>query len=123
MTDPMPAPEPAPTGPVEPVRTAGLLGALTAAAVTAVVGAIATVRDGNWTGLGPAVGGAVTAVAALLAFAVPLAAALWARRHVTALARPRLADGRPALLVAQDGYGERRRPPGPQTPGVADHAE
>jgi hypothetical protein len=117
MTEPTPAP-------AEPVRTAGILGALTAAAVTAVVGAIATARAGNWTGLGQAVGIAVTAVATLIAFALPLAAALWARARVTPLARPRTADGSPAVLLTEGTYAElRRRGPGPQTPGVADHAQ
>lgn len=120
MTDPTTAPV---EGEVldrpEPVLDAARLGGLTAAATTAVGGVVVLVLAGgagDVNALGLAVGGAVTAVAALVAYLAPLRQARKARAKVTPLEDPRDAAGNPygVLQVGRDA--------GPQVDGVADHA-
>lgn len=113
MNDPL-APEPAPQR--EPVKQLALLGSLLSAAIVAVGGAVALiVAHSDLSAIAQAVGGAVVAVGTLAAFLAPYLAALRARKLVTPLSDPRAADGTPLIR-------EQLRPPGPQRPGVADHA-
>lgn len=85
MTEPRP----------EPVLVHVRIGALVAAAVVAIGGVVALIVAGNVSdldALGKAVGGAVTACGALVAYLAPMWQARKARELVTPLSDPILAD-------------------------------
>lgn len=86
----------------EPVLDAAKLGGLVAACVVTVggvIGLIAAGRYGDLSALGTAIGGAVTAVAALSAYLAPVLQARKARTKVTPLADPRDYRGRRMIAI------------------------
>lgn len=101
MTEPRP----------EPVLDHVRLGALIAAAVVAIGGVVALVVAGNLTdldALGKAVGGAVTAVGALVVYLAPMWQARKARALVTPLSDPVLEEPGQHTLEAQAADGDAR---------------
>jgi hypothetical protein len=125
VTSPAPETPAAAPGRPEPVLgAAGVASALTSAAGALLIVLVAThvITPEGSAVLGPVLASAVpTAVGAV----ATLLAALHARGKVTPLAAPVSAAGLALVEVGEDvaaALAEATRRPGPQTPGVADHA-